>query len=217
MSWYQFLRRLCWPLKKYYGVKVLHAHRIPKKGPLILAFNHAGRCDGLLVPMYLDRTIHFFAKKELFSYFGGFIFKITGQIPIDRENGGNERAIKAATGLIGKGEAFGIFPEGTTRGGPKLRTPRRGVARIALATGAPVVPIAILGTCHALPPKEGFTLRLPKRVPMSIIVGKPLSFAHLRGKENDYHVCGKVAQDIMDEIAKLVKAHSTDPLYLDGL
>ena len=142
---------------------------IPKKGA-ILAANHTSSADGVLMNSYLWKPVRFLAKEELFSNpIKNFVMKGVGQIPIKR--GGSDReAFQEAIHFLNRGSYIGIFPEGTRGDGKKFRDPHTGAIRLALISGAPIVPVGISGGLKAWP-KGSFHPRFFKKV--RVRFGKP--------------------------------------------
>src|SRR5688572_4811689 len=147
---------------------------IPADGPLILAANHRSFLDPFVIGMMTRRPLHFVAKRELFSHrLGAWLLNSLGAFPIERGKG-DEGAMGTARAILERGGAVLIFPEGTRIRPGGLGRARRGVGRLALETGAPVVPIAIHGTEDV---RRGWRIR-PRRV--SLRAGRPLTFPHLQ-------------------------------------
>ncbi len=120
------------------------AEHVPADGPVIFAANHIGLLDGPLLAMCTPRPVHALTKREMFSGgLGGFL-RATGQIPVDRFTV-DPAAVKTALRVLHDGGAVGIFPEGR-RGAGDFGTFHHGAAYLALVTGAPVVPLTIVGT-----------------------------------------------------------------------
>ncbi|MDE9367347.1 lysophospholipid acyltransferase family protein [Luteipulveratus sp. YIM 133132] len=119
-------------------------HHVPRSGPVVLVSNHAGFLDGPLVYCLAPRPVHFLVKRSYFSSAWGALLKGVGQIPID-QNTGDRAALSAARGVLARGGAVGVFPEGT-RGSGQVRAVQQGAAWLALNADAPVVPVACLGT-----------------------------------------------------------------------
>ena len=130
---------------------------VPRTGPVILAGNHVSLLDPVLLSTVVSRPISYVVKAEYFTAPGpagralaGF-FRAIHQVPVDRSGGpAADAALRTAATLLARGEAFGIFPEGTRSPDGLLHRGRTGVARIALATGAPVVPVGLIGTADVL-------------------------------------------------------------------
>ena len=127
-----------------YDVQTLHGDRMPAKGPVIVVSNHVGFLDGPMVFIFAPRPLRFLVKRSYFSSSWGVFLRATGQIPID-QNSADRDALAAAREVLVDGGALGIFPEGT-RGSGAVRTAQQGAAFLAQATGARIVPVAVLGT-----------------------------------------------------------------------
>lgn len=137
-------RRVGWFLAHVvWRTTVLGADRVPRTGPVLLAANHLGVVDGPLVHGVVPRGTHILVKQEMFRGPIGAVLRAAGQIPVDRTNG--RPALAAALAVLRRGDAVGIFPEGN-RGRGDGSGARAGVAWLAVASGAPVVPVAVLGT-----------------------------------------------------------------------
>jgi len=125
-------------------VTVHGAEHVPASGGVILAANHIGLLDGPLLATYAPRPVHALTKREMFDgRLGGFL-RGTGQIPLDRY-ATDPGAIRTGLRVVRDGGVLGIFPEGT-RGGGDFRRFHHGAAYFALVTGAPVVPVTLIGT-----------------------------------------------------------------------
>lgn len=123
--------------------EVLDAGLVPRTGPVIVAANHIGLLDGPIVHGVIPRPSHVLVKEEMFTGPVGVLLRGAGQIPVDRRNG--RPALTAALGVLRRGDVVGIFPEGM-RGRGDASDSRAGVAWLAVTSGAPVVPCAVLGT-----------------------------------------------------------------------
>lgn len=131
-----------------YRVHVDGRDHVPRHGPVILAANHRSFMDSLFLPLVVRRRVTFVAKAEYFdSRRTAWFFRSCGQIPIRREGGSaSEGALAAATDVLRAGGVFGIYPEGTRTRDGYLHRGHTGVARLSLSTGAPVVPVGLVGT-----------------------------------------------------------------------
>ncbi|RNI22823.1 lysophospholipid acyltransferase family protein [Flexivirga caeni] len=127
-----------------YDVQPLHEERVPATGPVIVVSNHVGFLDGPMVFIFTPRPLRFLVKRSYFSSAWGVFLRATGQIPID-QNSADRDALGAAREVLAGGGGLGIFPEGT-RGGGAVQTAQQGAAFLAQATGAQIVPVAVLGT-----------------------------------------------------------------------
>jgi 1-acyl-sn-glycerol-3-phosphate acyltransferase len=163
------------PARVYFRFRGIGRKNIPKKGGVIVALNHRSFLDPFLIVGLTRRQAFFVAKRELFEKPGlygrvarWFISNL-GAFPIDR-GVGDEESMATARELIERGEVVMIFPEGTrVRPGP-LGHPRSGVGRLALETGAPVVPVAVFGTENV---RRGWRI-YPRKI--TIRAGKPMTF-----------------------------------------
>lgn len=178
---------------------------VPSTGPVILASNHLSFADSLVIPIVAPRKVVFLAKSDYFS--GGGIkgtlqkawFEGMGLIPVDRDDSRAAIAsLDTALAVLGRGEAFGIYPEGTRSRDGRLYRGRTGVAHLALTAGVPVVPVGITGT-EKLQPVD---TRLPRVVPVSITFGEPIEVA---GRYDGVPL-GKARRAITDEIMRAIQA-----------
>jgi glycerol-3-phosphate dehydrogenase (NAD(P)+) len=131
----------------YLRMERIGREHIPSEGPVILASNHRSFFDPFVIGTMTRRPVYYVAKKELFTYnrFLTWLLNSLGAFPVDR-GAGDQDTIETAKIILGRGEIVLMFPEGTRTRPGALGKPRRGVGRLALETGAPVVPIAIIGT-----------------------------------------------------------------------
>jgi glycerol-3-phosphate dehydrogenase (NAD(P)+) len=157
----------------YWRLSRIGREHIPATGPFILAANHRSFLDPFVIAVMARRPIYFMTKKEAFiNRPVAWLLASLGAYPIDRE-GGDQEAMDTTKAILARGDGVLIFPEGTrTRPGP-LGRPKRGVGRLALETGVPVVPVAIIGS-EAV--RKGWRIR-PYKV--RIRAGAPLTFPHV--------------------------------------
>jgi 1-acyl-sn-glycerol-3-phosphate acyltransferase len=154
----------------YFRLSRIGREHIPAQGPVILASNHRSFLDPFVIAVMARRPIYFVAKKELFiNRPVAWLLASLGAFPIDR-HGADQDAMATARTLLERGEGVLIFPEGTRIRPGALGVPKRGVGRLALETGAPVVPVAVHGT-EAV--RNGWRIR-PHKV--RICAGAPLTF-----------------------------------------
>lgn len=175
---------------------------IPASGGAILCPNHTSVLDSFFVPALLPRRVSYVGKAEYMdSWKTRYIFPALGMIPIDREGGdAGERALATAQKILEKGELFGIYPEGTRSRDGRLYRGHTGPARLALRTGAPIIPIGISGAREVMPPDAKFpTLRLP----VTIRFGTPIEVGRYAGRANDRMVLRQLIDEVMYEIREL--------------
>jgi glycerol-3-phosphate dehydrogenase (NAD(P)+) len=154
----------------YLRMQRVGREHLPRTGPLLLASNHRSFLDPFVIGTLVRRPVYYMAKRELFEKRGqAWILNALGAFPVDRGAGDGD-AMETARAILARGDCVVIFPEGTrTRPGP-LGQPRRGIGRLALETGAPVAPVAVIGSDAV---RRGWRIR-PRKV--SLRVGAPLRY-----------------------------------------
>ncbi|MEH0937163.1 lysophospholipid acyltransferase family protein [Micromonospora psammae] len=193
------------------------APHVPATGPVILASNHLSFQDSVLIPLAAPRPVAFLAKAEYFDGRGvtGLLrrqfFTGLGAIPVRRgANREFQSSLDAALGVLEAGGAFGIYPEGTRSRDGRLHRGRTGVAWLALASGAPVVPVAVAGTDRLGSPAAV----LPGTGQPAVRFGRPLEFPAHRGMAGSARARRQVTDEIMDAIAALSgqeRVHTYNP------
>ncbi|MGY1638045.1 lysophospholipid acyltransferase family protein [Geodermatophilus sp. SYSU D00742] len=184
---------------------------VPRTGAAILASNHLSAADWVFMPLSLRRRVTFLAKSEYFTGKGvkGFLqrafFSGAGQVPIDRTNASAaENAIRTGLRILREGKLLGIYPEGTRSPDGRLFRGKTGVARMALETGAPVVPVAMVYRPRRLPLVGE---RLPR---VCVRFGAPLDFSRYEGLAGDRFVERSITDEIMYEIMTLSSQEYVD-------
>ncbi len=174
---------------------------VPRTGAAILASNHLSAADWVFMPMQLRRRVTFLAKAEYFTGTGvkGFLqrafFSGAGQVPIDRSSASAaEDAIRTGIRILRAGKLLGIYPEGTRSPDGRLFRGKIGVARMALETGVPVVPVAMVYEKRDLPL---IGRHLPK---VTVTFGRPLDFSRYEGLAGDRFVERSITDEIMYEV-----------------
>jgi 1-acyl-sn-glycerol-3-phosphate acyltransferase len=177
---YQLSRIVAGPfLHTIWRPKVIGAEHVPASGGAILAANHLSVVDSVFLPLMLARPVTFSAKAEYFTASGpaarlwAAYLKATNQLRMDREGPrAAQDTLEAALALLREGGLFGIYPEGTRSPDGRLYRGRPGVGWLALKSGLPVLPVAMIGTRRVLPP--GHVVPRPGRV--EVRIGAPLTF-----------------------------------------
>jgi glycerol-3-phosphate dehydrogenase (NAD(P)+) len=193
---YWIVRAILQPFFRFsFRLSRVGREHIPSEGPVLLAANHRSFSDPFMIALCLRRPLHFVAKVELFDKrWKAWILLALGAFPI-RRGDSDEDAMETARVILERGGAVGIFPEGTrTRPGP-LGEPKRGVGRLALETGAPIVPVAILGTEDI---RKGWLIR-PRRV--AVRCGRALTFPRPLDREPRHGLAQEIANRVWSCVA----------------
>lgn len=179
---------------------------VPDEGPAIIASNHLSFSDSIFMPLMVKRPVTFVAKSEYFTGKGikGWLTKMffvgTGTIPVDRSGGrAAQAAIETGLRVLREGRLFGIYPEGTRSPDGRLYRGKTGVARLALESGAPVVPVVMLNADEIQPPGR----ILPKIKRVRIRFGDPITFQRYAGMSGDRFIERAVTDEVMYELMVL--------------
>lgn len=198
----QRARRILGPVaRRLWTIDTHGFDRLPDTGPAILCPNHISFLDSAFLMLTVPRNISFVGKAEYMdSWKTKYIFPMLGMIPIDRTGGSKARAaLDTAARVLERGELFGIYPEGTRTRDGNLHKGRTGAARLAIETGAPIYPVGIVGTEHALPPDS---VR-PRRGKIKISIGRPVRperYAQMPERHRAYRA---MIDEVMFEIREL--------------
>jgi 1-acyl-sn-glycerol-3-phosphate acyltransferase len=172
---------------------------IPEEGAAIFASNHLSFSDSIFLPLMVPRRMTFLAKSDYFTGRGikgkatAAFFKGVGQVPVDRSGGkAGEAALNSGLRILRRGELLGIYPEGTRSPDGRLYRGRTGVAQLALTSGAPIVPLGLIGTDRVQPVGS----RLPKRVKVTVALGAPID---VRGRYDGVPP-GRARREITDQV-----------------
>ncbi|MAU81174.1 lysophospholipid acyltransferase family protein [Gordonia sp. Z-3] len=207
MWYYAFKYVLLGPILRVLGrPRIEGLENIPERGPAILASNHLAVMDSFYLPLMVRRRIYFLAKAEYFTgtgvkgAFQRWFFSAVGQIPIDRSGAeAAAGALTAARRQLEAGTLMGMYPEGTRSPDGRLYKGKTGLARVALDTGVPVIPVAMINTEKLNPP--GTIIPRPSRI--VIKVGEPLDFARYEGMQGNRFIERAVTDEIMYELMQL--------------
>jgi 1-acyl-sn-glycerol-3-phosphate acyltransferase len=179
---------------------------VPVSGPVILACNHLSFSDSIFTPLLVGRRVTFVAKAEYFTGRGikgrlmRRFFLATGTIPVDRSGGqAAQAALDTLLRVLHSGGVAGIYPEGTRSPDGRLYRGKTGVARLALESGAVVVPVALLNTDEIQPTGT----RIPKITRVRMRFGVPLDFSRYAGARGDRFAERAITDEIMYELMVL--------------
>jgi len=195
-----------WLLRRRYDLRVHGAHHVPRRGPVIVASNHIGLVDGPLLAIVGPRPVHALTKEELFTGRLGAFLTLAGQIRLDRRHP-DPGAVKAALRTLADGRCVGVFPEGA-RGGGDFGRMHLGAAYLALVSGAPVVPLVVLGTRE---PGAGIDAVPPRGARLDLVYGAPL----VLGAEPWPRTRARV-REATEQLHRHLLAHLDDALALTG-
>jgi 1-acyl-sn-glycerol-3-phosphate acyltransferase len=208
---YPVAKRILTPaFSRLWKITVEGLDNVPADGGAILCPNHTSVIDSFFLPAVLPRRISFVGKAEYMdSWKTKYLFPALGMIPIDRGGGSAaERALDTAARVIEKGELFGIYPEGTRARDGKLHKGHTGPARLALRTGAPIVPVGIIGTREVQPPDA----KAPKTgLPVTIKFAEPIDVERYRQRaDTDRMALRQIIDEVMYEIRELTGQEYVD-------
>ncbi len=174
---------------------------IPDSGPAILASNHLSFLDHFVLPAYVERPIFFLGKSDYFSGWQRYFFQNVGVMPIDRSGGdAGEASLRKGEEILKDGKLLGIYPEGTRTPDGRLYRGKTGPVRLAFRTGAPVIPVAMMGLFDIMPPGQ----HVPKlKGRIGVKIGEPLDFSRYAGDEDDRFALRSATDELMYELMLL--------------
>jgi 1-acyl-sn-glycerol-3-phosphate acyltransferase len=193
-------------LKMIYRPWAEGLEHIPDRGPAILASNHLSFSDSIFLPLVMTRRIVFLGKSEYFIGKGlkgaatrAFMAGV-GTIPVNRGGGkASEAALRTGLQVLANGELLGIYPEGSRSPDGCLYRGKTGVARLAIESGVPVIPVAMIDTDIAQPIGK----RIPNRHQTGVRIGEPLDFSFYSGRQEEREALREVTDTIMAAIQDL--------------
>ena len=187
--------------------RVLGSWKVPATGPVILAVNHSHNIDGPMVIGVAPRASHFLVKKEAFVGPLGPFMRAVGQVEVDRSTA-DRTAVTRALDILKGGGVLGIFPEGS-RGEGDFAALRAGLAYFAVRSGAPIVPVAVLGSSE----KSGRLIKAlpPLRSRVDVVFGDPFDAGDGSGRRTR-----KALDEATERIQKQLAAHLDDARRLTG-
>lgn len=195
------------PLLTFLGrPKVQGLEHVPDNGPVILASNHLAVADSFYLPLVVRRRITFLAKSEYFTGKGlkgrltAWFYTVAGQVPIDRTDADSaQAALVTAQRILADGKLLGMYPEGTRSPDGRLYKGKTGLARLALETGVPVIPVAMVGTDVVNPPGS----KMWRFGRVEVRFGKPMDFSRFEGLAGNRFIERAVIDEVMYELMKL--------------
>src|SRR3954469_24191687 len=186
--------------------KVEGLEHVPHSGPMILASNHLAVADSFYLPLVVSRRITFLAKAEYFTgtgikgWFNRWFYTAAGQVPIDRTDADSARsALTTAERVLNQGKLLGMYPEGTRSPDGRLYKGKTGLARLALETQVPVIPVAMIGTDVVNPPGS----KMWRFGRVTVRFGKPMDFSRFDGLAGNRFIERAVIDEVMYELMEL--------------
>ena len=195
--------------KGLWRIETSGTEHLPTSGGAIFCPNHTSVIDSFFLPVVLPRRITFVGKAEYMdSWKTKHLFPAMGMIPIDRSGGNaSERALNTAARVLEAGEFFGIYPEGTRARDGRLHRGHTGPARLALRTGAPIVPVGIVGTRDIQPPDA----KLPRPFKRAQVrFGRPIGVERFADRSDDRLLLRQIIDEVMFEIRALTGQEYVD-------
>ena len=179
---------------------------VPHSGPMILASNHLAVADSFYLPLVVRRRITFLAKAEYYTgtglkgRFQRWFYTAAGQVPIDRTDADSaQSALTTAERILNDGKLLGMYPEGTRSPDGRLYKGKTGLARLALETGVPVIPVAMIGTNVVNPPGS----KMWRFGRVQVKFGKPMDFSRFEGLAGNRFIERAVIDEVMYELMRL--------------
>jgi len=186
--------------------KVEGLEHVPSSGPVILASNHLAVADSFYLPLVVRRRITFLAKAEYFTgtgikgWFNRWFYTAAGQVPIDRTDAdAAQAALETAERLLSQGKVLGMYPEGTRSPDGRLYKGKTGLARLALETGVPVIPVAMIGTDVVNPPGS----KMWRFGRVTVRFGEPMDFSRFDGLAGNRFIERAVIDEVIYELMTL--------------
>jgi len=214
--YYQLFKNLLFaPVVRWlFHARIEGAENVPETGGAILASNHLAAGDTFVMPALLERQVTFPAKAELFAGNRGIFSKIiawflkaVGQVPLDRSGGRiSLDGLGPVLKVLADGGLVGIYPEGTRSPDGRLYKGRTGVARMALAAGVPVIPVAVANTAPVRT-----ALGIPWIWQPLVVIGKPRDFTAYAALADDRDTLRWITDEVMFDIQQL-----SGQTYVDG-
>ena len=188
---------------------------VPHSGAAILASNHLAVADSFYLCLVVRRRITYLAKAEYFTgtglkgWFTRWFYTAAGQVPIDRTDADSaQNALDTAERILNQGKLLGMYPEGTRSPDGRLYKGKTGLARLALQTGVPVIPVAMIGTNVVNPPGS----KMWRFGRVQVKFGKPMDFSRFEGLAGNRFIERAVIDEVMYELMRPLRAGVRRPL-----
>lgn len=203
------------PFRLFWNVSTEGLENVPSTGGAIIAPNHVSVIDSFVIPLTIPRRITYVGKAEYMDdWKTRWLFPAMGMVPIDRSGGDSaQAALDTAARVLEFGELFCIYPEGTRSRSGELHKGHTGVARLALRTNAPIIPVGIIGSADVQPPGSVVPKPFGR---MHLRFGRPIDVSRYQDRAGDRLILRQIADEVMYEIRNLsgqeyVDSYATKP------
>ena len=179
----------------FHAIQFHGVENVPKKGPVLIAANHPSYLDPLVVGLAVDRLVRFFALAVILEVpLVGWVARQWGILPV-RPGGDNEPSVQKALRVLKRGGAVGIFPEGRRSFQYTMGPVKPGIGRLAVQSGATVVPCVIYGTWKAWP--KATSLPHPAKIVVDFL--PPIEIDPTDTRENHERIAERIRQTVIAE------------------
>ncbi|TCD54839.1 1-acyl-sn-glycerol-3-phosphate acyltransferase [Alloscardovia theropitheci] len=204
MLYWFFVKGLGWIARRRFNPIAIGTDNIPQTGAAIIAANHLAVIDDAVIPMTSPRMVHFMGKSDYFTgkgfkgWFKKWWFTSVGVFPVDRSGGDKATgAMETAKEILESGKVFGIHPEGTRSPDGRLYRGHTGIARLALETGSPIIPTALIGTRELQKPGQV----IPQKGSVTCVYGEPINVE----KKDITDITREEIRELTDELMKRIQ------------
>lgn len=188
--------------KVLFRLRVVGLENVPRHGPGLVCSNHCSYLDPMLAAVALPRKLYSVSRKEMYEQrlLGPFIRRL-GAVRIDREALADKGALQAMLAIMDHGDLCLIYPEGTRSADGKLQVPHNGAAFLAVKSGAPVLPMAVIGAYECWPRQRKF----PRLGPITLRIGQPVIYQLPPERQSRKEDLSSISDDIMQRIKALLE------------
>ncbi|MGB9667103.1 MAG: lysophospholipid acyltransferase family protein [Candidatus Cryosericum sp.] len=188
--------------KVLFRLRVVGLENVPRHGPGLVCSNHCSYLDPMLAAVAVPRKLYSVSRKEMYEQrlLGPFIRRLGG-VRIDREALADKGALQAMLAIMDHGDLCLIYPEGTRSADGKLQAPHNGAAFLAVKSGAPVLPMAVIGAYECWPRQRKF----PRLGPITLRIGEPVIYQLPPERQSRKEDLSSISGDIMQRIAALLE------------
>ncbi len=184
----------------FFKLRVIGVENVPRHGPALICCNHCSYMDPMLAVTALPRKAYSLSRKEIYQKpLLGLLVRHLGAIRLDRESLADKEAVQAVLGVMDHGDLCIIYPEGTRSSNGLLQAPHNGAAFLAVKSGAPVIPMAIIGSYECWPRQR----KLARMGKITVRIGAPVTYHLPLNKESRREDLAPISADIMNRIHAL--------------